>query len=129
MLQATLLDMVEITPSAVAEIERLKLNRQSKDSSLRLKVVSGGCSDLYYNLNFEPESSFTQHNSPPDRMRMLTINGVELWIDNESWPYIEHLKLDYSEDLMGGGFRFYNPHLNNICGCGISFAQLDHKST
>lgn len=129
MLRVTLLDMVEITPSAIAEIERLKLNRQSQDSSLRLKVVSGGCSDLYYNLNFEPESFFTEHNLSSYGVRMLTINGVELWIDHESWPYIEHLKLDYSEDLMGGGFRFYNPNLKDICGCGISFAQLEDKST
>ncbi|MCJ8281054.1 MAG: iron-sulfur cluster assembly accessory protein, partial [Rivularia sp. ALOHA_DT_140] len=28
----------------------------------------------------------------------------------------------YSEDLMGGGFRFYNPKAETICGCGNSFS-------
>jgi len=36
--------------------------------------------------------------------------------------YLEGTKLDYSEDLMGGGFRFENPNVASSCGCGISFS-------
>jgi iron-sulfur cluster assembly accessory protein len=32
------------------------------------------------------------------------------------------LQIDYSEDLMGGGFRFQNPNATANCGCGNSFA-------
>ncbi|WP_143438253.1 iron-sulfur cluster assembly accessory protein, partial [Hydrocoleum sp. CS-953] len=36
--------------------------------------------------------------------------------------YLNGLTLDYSEDLMGGGFRFNNPNAKVVCGCGNSFS-------
>ncbi|MEM8672613.1 MAG: iron-sulfur cluster assembly accessory protein [Cyanobacteria bacterium P01_G01_bin.67] len=118
--------MVEITPTAAAEIKRIKLNREIENGSLRLKVVSGGCSDLYYDLKLESTSAKQNLSSHGDRL--MEINGINLLVDPQSWKYVENLKLDYSEDLMGGGFRFHNPKLTNICGCGISFAKLGDES-
>jgi len=43
-------------------------------------------------------------------------------IDDQSLDYINGLMLDYSEDLMGGGFRFHNPNAKHSCGCGNSFS-------
>ncbi|MGB5634448.1 MAG: iron-sulfur cluster assembly accessory protein, partial [Waterburya sp.] len=57
--------------------------------------------------------------------RKIETKGIHLIVDAQSWRYVEHLKLDYSEDLMGGGFRFYNPQIKNTCGCGISFAAIE----
>ena len=167
--------MVDISPAAAAEIERISSNRQN--SSLRLIVRTGGCSGLYYDLKFDEVStqpkvkpevhatktsmeksslkssqqssgmlsienegdrtsnrqssisspSTTNSNETYDKSkftdRLIQINGIELKVDSQSWKYVEHLKLDYSQDLMGGGFRFYNPQIRNICGCGISFAE------
>ncbi|MEN9565232.1 MAG: hypothetical protein RLZZ69_428, partial [Cyanobacteriota bacterium] len=48
---------------------------------------------------------------------------INLAIDPQSWKYVESLKLDYAEDLMGGGFRFHNPQNKKTCGCGISFPK------
>jgi Fe-S cluster assembly iron-binding protein IscA len=36
--------------------------------------------------------------------------------------------LDYSEDLMGGGFRFHNPNAIETCGCGNSFRLETRES-
>ena len=110
--------MVEISSTAVAEIERIKRNRAISDSFLRLRIKSGGCSGLFYDLELEdtPETS---------NDRIIEVQGIKLIVDAQSWQYIEHLKLDYSEDLMGGGFRFYNPRIKNTCGCGISFAAVE----
>jgi iron-sulfur cluster assembly protein len=30
--------------------------------------------------------------------------------------------LDYSEALIGGGFKFTNPNAAQTCGCGTSFS-------
>ncbi|MEM8721153.1 MAG: iron-sulfur cluster assembly accessory protein [Cyanobacteria bacterium P01_G01_bin.39] len=113
--------MVDITPAALAEIKRIKSNRQ-ENGSLKLKVVSGGCSGLFYDLRFE--SAQADPNSASLGEQLLEIEGIDLRVDNKAWQYFEHLKLDYSEDLMGGGFRFHNPQLENVCGCGISFTKL-----
>ncbi len=142
--------MVEISSTAVAEIERIQRNKhRSLDSFLRLRVKSGGCSGLFYDLELENTLETSKDNLdhqldekgdyPDPRVdarrstdaiptlndRIIEIQGIKLIVDAQSWQYIEHLKLDYSEDLMGGGFRFYNPRIKNTCGCGISFAAIE----
>lgn len=120
--------MIDISPAAIIEIKRLQSNRQTSSSSLTLTVKSGGCAGLFYDLEFEQSerrSISNEHNlSSKDGDRLLTISGINLKVDAKSWSYIENLKIDYSEDLMGGGFRFHNPRITSICGCGISFAEL-----
>ncbi len=118
--------MVEISSTAVAEIERIKRNRAISDSFLRLRIKSGGCSGLFYDLELQdiPETSKDNLDHPLND-RIIEIQGIKLIVDAQSWQYVEHLKLDYSEDLMGGGFRFYNPRIKNTCGCGISFAAIE----
>ena len=31
-------------------------------------------------------------------------------------------QIDYSDDLLNGGFKFTNPQANRTCGCGTSFS-------
>jgi iron-sulfur cluster assembly accessory protein len=115
--------MLELSPSAVKEIKRLKSNSNIPDSLLRLAVKSGGCSGLIYDLKLENFAATKEGN----KELQLEIGNISILIDMESWKCIEHLKIDYSEDLMGGGFRFHNPRVKNVCGCGISFAQADSE--
>ena len=112
--------MIEISPTAILEIERIRANKHP-DSCLRLSVKQGGCRGLFYNLKLEEPKSVTE-DSASSSERSVEIAGITIKIDAESWRYSEHLKLDYSEDLMGGGFRFNNPQITDSCGCGISFA-------
>jgi iron-sulfur cluster assembly accessory protein len=106
--------MIEITLAALSEIKRLQNTRQKPDTCLRLGVKSGGCSGLYYTLELSEEIQ------PGDRLAQS--QGVRILVAPDSDPYLENLKLDYAEDLMGGGFRFHNPETINPCGCGLSFS-------
>jgi iron-sulfur cluster assembly accessory protein len=47
--------------------------------------------------------------------------GIKLVVDSQQLNYLDGLTLDYSEDLMGGGFRFHNPNASQNCSCGNSF--------
>ena len=109
---------IDLSPAAAREIKRIFSNRHSH-SSLRLAVKSGGCSGLYYDLKIEDD----RDTSAVRGDRVIKINDICFLVDLQSWKYVEHLKLDYSEDLMGGGFRFHHPQIKNICGCGISFTS------
>ena len=113
--------MVTISQAAAKEINRIKSSRQKPDSYLRLQVRSGGCSGLFYEL--ELEENIDKNNSD----REYQSNGVSVLIDSKSQSYIKNLQLDYSEDLMGGGFRFRNSQEENICGCGLSFALTPNE--
>ena len=42
-------------------------------------------------------------------------------IDPKSLMFLFGMQLDYSDELIGGGFSFYNPNAEETCGCGKSF--------
>jgi len=106
--------MISLSRTAVGEIERLKLKQQAMDISLRLQVLPGGCSGLSYQVRFD------QQTQPDDHI--YESHGVQIVVDSYSLNYLDGLTLDYSEDLMGGAFRFHNPNAIQTCGCGNSFA-------
>ena len=48
-------------------------------------------------------------------------NGVQLFVDQISAMYLGGSVIDYTESLMGGGFKIENPNAISSCGCGHSF--------
>lgn len=54
---------------------------------------------------------------------------VQVVIDERSLQQVEGLTIDYSEDLMGGGFRFDNPNASQVCGCSYSFTLKSMHSS
>ncbi|MCP2729687.1 HesB/IscA family protein [Limnofasciculus baicalensis] len=105
--------MITLSKAAINEIKRLKLKRQNPDARLRLGVQRGGCADLYYTMDFDEVVK--------EGDRISDCGGISVIVDGQSCEYILDLSLDYSEDLMGGGFRFHNPKALESCGCGNSF--------
>jgi iron-sulfur cluster assembly protein len=106
--------MIHLSPAAVAEVRRIKSKHPHADAVVRLGVKTGGCADLYYVLELDEAIAARDHVQPYD--------GLQIVIDAASLDYVNGLKIDYSEDLMGGGFRFVNPNAASHCGCGNSFS-------
>ncbi|MBW4560275.1 MAG: iron-sulfur cluster assembly accessory protein [Mojavia pulchra JT2-VF2] len=104
--------MIHLSPAAANEIGRLK-SKQPMNVLFRLTVKPGGCSGWFYEMSFDEMVKVGD--------RVFDLNGIQLVVDPESLDCINGLRLDYSEDLMGGGFRFYNPQAITTCGCGNSF--------
>ncbi|MBD2277032.1 MULTISPECIES: iron-sulfur cluster assembly accessory protein [Nostocales] len=105
--------MIHFSPTAINEIGRLK-SKQPSDTLFRLRVKSGGCADLFYDLAFDT--------TVQSQDQVLELHDIRVIIDPESINYINELSIDYSEDLMGGGFRFHNPQATSTCSCGNSFS-------
>ncbi len=106
--------MIQISDAARQEIKRLQATRGQEACYLRLGVEEGGCSGLYYTLGWAPAIGTSDRVYPQPDFSVV--------IDEKSFPYLHQLTLDYTEDLMGGGFRFKNPQAVNTCSCGLSFA-------
>ena len=104
---------ISLSPAAVTEVERLRRKQTCLEVPLRVRVRSGGCAELYYDLSFDENPDGDDH--------CCTCDGVAIAVDPLSLPYVDGLTIDYTEDLMGGGFRFYNPHAERTCSCGHSF--------
>ena len=115
--------MLQISSSAAKEIKRIQKNRQQPDALVKLTIISGGCFGLFYELQIESFTNGSQENRKNHSDIALEINDIRILVDRDSWQYVENLKIDYAEDLMGGGFRFNNPHIKEVCGCGMSFSK------
>ena len=48
-------------------------------------------------------------------------NGVRIFVDPKSLPYLDGTELDYAREGLNEGFRFSNPNVKDTCGCGNSF--------
>ncbi|HIK26992.1 MAG: iron-sulfur cluster assembly accessory protein [Oscillatoriaceae bacterium SKW80] len=107
--------MIQLSPSAVREVTRMKSKHQNPNLFLRLGVERGGCSGLYYTLELDD-------NLKPDD-HVFNCSGLKVAIAAKCLNYIANLTLDYSEDLMGGSFRFHNPQATTKCSCGHSFSM------
>ncbi len=109
--------MIHLSPAAVSEIRRLKSRHPNPQAFFRLGIQPGGCSDFYYTLEFDE--------APAPEDQVWESNDIQVLVNAKSRDYISGLRLDYSEDLMGGGFRFHNPNAAESCGCGNSFSLGD----
>ncbi len=105
---------VEITARAVARIKQLLARRGKPDAYLRIGVRAGGCSGLEYVM--QPEES------PRPNDLQFELDGLRILIDPRSARILQGTTIDYTGELIGGGFRFNNPNAKRQCGCGTSFS-------
>lgn len=103
-----------LTASAAEQIKKLLARDSREGCGLRVTVADGGCSGFSYKLDFDD-----QHK--PDDL-VLELNGVKVFVDDRSTPYLAGTVIDYVPGLYGGGFKFSNPNATATCGCGTSFS-------
>ncbi len=107
--------MINLTPNAIAEVNRLHSSSDQPQDYFRIKVSNGGCAELMYCLSFDTQVD------DGDRQFMIPDSDIILVTDNNSYQYLENLQIDFTEDLMGGAFQFKNPQAVSQCTCGLSF--------
>ena len=109
-----------ITNDAIEQISNL-LKGQSDKKALRVGVRSGGCSGMSYTMDFIGDNEI----NPDDKVYDYSLNddqNFKVVCDPKSLLYIYGMQLDFSKELIGGGFNFVNPNASQTCGCGSSFA-------
>ncbi len=100
---------IEITESAINRLLQLGY------AQVEFSVEGGGCSGMNYKMNkLERELN--------DRDKVIKEGDLELIIPFSSFVYLIGTKIDFSDDLLNGGFKFTNPQANRTCGCGTSFS-------
>ena len=103
-----------LTHSAVEQVKKLLARDNRHGYGLRVAVTDGGCSGHSYKLDFDKD----QH--PGDKV--LERDGVKIFVDSASAPFLQGMVIDYASGLYGGGFKFTNPNATATCGCGTSFS-------
>lgn len=108
--------MIHITPAAASEMRRLLTQQNRKNAGLRVGVKGGGCSGLSYTMQFEE--------NPREHDRVFEADGVRFFCDPKSYLYLNGLTLDFSSELIGGGFKFVNPVPARPVGCAGASSQV-----
>ena len=109
-----------ITHPAMEQLSKL-CRDQEEGKVLRVGVRSGGCSGMSYTMDFIPSSEIQEGDEVYEYTPKLG-EHFKVVCDPKSLLYIYGMQLDFSTDLIGGGFNFTNPNATQTCGCGSSFA-------
>ena len=105
---------ITVTKKAVKRLKAVMDSEDKGDHILRMSVEGGGCSGMTYNMDFE--------NSKGEFDKEFESNGLTIVCDLKSWLYLKDIEVDYSDDLLNGGFKIKNPNAERTCGCGTSFS-------
>ncbi len=106
---------ITITQRAAVKIrEAFLVNDMPADACLRVGIKGGGCSGFSYTLDVSAE--------PDASDEVFESEGLRLICDPKSYLYLSGTEVDFSDDLLKGGFVFNNPNAKASCGCGASFS-------
>ena len=107
-----------ITNDAIEQISNL-LNGQSDKKALRVGVRSGGCSGMSYTMDFIGTNEINSDDKVYD-YSLKADQSFQVVCDPKSLLYIYGMQLDFSKELIGGGFnlmliikRVYFPQLKH----------------
>ena len=105
---------IVVTERAARKAIQLAAREGYADARLRLRVIAGGCSGFSYKLSFEQAPAAEDH--------VIDAFGLTVLIDPKSVPIVAGSTLDFSDALLGGGFKVDNPQAVHECACGESFS-------
>ncbi|MCZ6669863.1 MAG: iron-sulfur cluster assembly accessory protein [Acidobacteria bacterium] len=105
---------ISVSTAAAAKVKEMLAKKGEIDSLLRIRIIGGGCSGLQYNMDFIEK--------PEEGDEIVEQDGIRVCIDPKSALILKGTTLDYSDALMGGGFKLKNPNATSTCGCGESFS-------
>ena len=106
--------MIQVSENAKKAVQKFKSEQNKPDSYLRVAVKGGGCSGMSYDVQFVDEIDEKTD-------RVFESNGLRVVCDVKSLLYLTGMTLDYTQEMLGGGFKFINPNAAGTCGCGTSF--------
>lgn len=104
---------ITATDRAIARVRQLIEKDGRPNVSLRIGLKGGGCSGLEYVMKLELEARESDLKA--------TWDGITVLCDPKSARFLAGTTLDYTGNLIGGGFSFDNPNADRQCGCGTSF--------
>jgi iron-sulfur cluster assembly protein len=103
---------ITLTENAADRIKDF-LAQRGKGLGLRLGVKTTGCSGMAYVMEYVDEIE--------DSDVVFEDHGVKVIINPKSLVYLDGTELDYAREGLNEGFKFNNPNVKDMCGCGESF--------
>lgn len=80
---------------------------------IKITIKKSGCAGLTYKI--EKVITLEEKNMIYER------DGAKLFIPVDVMPFIDGTELDYVTEGLNHSFKFKNPNVQYLCGCGESF--------
>jgi iron-sulfur cluster assembly protein len=107
--------IISFTTAAIDEVNRLIGQQEDNDGlMLRVGVQGGGCSGLSYKMEFAK--------AVDEFDRTFDFDTLTVIVDAKSLVYLNGTTIDFSSEILSGGFKFNNPMSSRDCSCGSSFS-------
>eukprot|EP00871_Galdieria_phlegrea_P002564 jgi/Galph1/3308/GphlegSOOS_G1964.1 len=108
---------LKIEESCVKRLRQVSEQRGgNKSIALRVAIDSGGCSGFQYAFALTEDA-------PAEDDIVIDKNGVKVYVDAVSLPFLKGSTLAFTEELMSSSFRILNnPSSEGGCSCGTSFS-------
>ena len=114
MSDSKIMDGITLSSSAADKV-RSSLKIEKKEGYyLRMSIEGGGCSGMNYKMTFDKEEK--------EFDKIFESEGIKIICDLQSWMYLKGTNVEYSDDMLNGGFKIENPNAERTCGCGTSFS-------
>ena len=104
--------LVRVTLAAAQKLVQL-MDREGRGDFLRIRITGGGCNGLSYKMKFVEQGKAGDIG--------VMSEGIGLLVDSKTALYLRGTTLEFSDKLVGGGFKFSNPNAKASCSCGESF--------
>jgi iron-sulfur cluster assembly protein len=89
------------------------ISQRGKGVALRLSVKTTGCSGMAYVMEYADQIE--------DDDVVFEDHGVRVIVNPKSLVYLDGTELDFAREGLNEGFKFNNPNVKDMCGCGESF--------
>jgi len=104
---------IQLTESAAKQIQA-QLAKRGRGLGLRVGIKKVGCSGFAYTYDYADDvgagdQTFESH-------------GTKVVVDAKSLDFLDGSTLDFVKDGLKQAFKFENPNVDAMCGCGESFS-------
>ncbi|MEY4719646.1 MAG: hypothetical protein RL563_2264 [Pseudomonadota bacterium] len=104
---------ITITESAAKQIQK-QLQKRGSGVGLRLGVKPSGCSGYAYILDYADEQAEDE--------QVFEQFAVKVLVKQADLDKLNGIQLDYAKEGFNEAFKFNNPNVKGMCGCGESFS-------
>ena len=104
---------IHVTESAAQQI-RNQIEKRGRGIGLRVGVKETGCSGFAYTYDYADEVR--------DGDEAFESHGTKVVVDKKSLDFLEGSTLDFVKEGLKQAFKFENPNVDAMCGCGESFS-------
>ncbi|MGZ5050785.1 MAG: HesB/IscA family protein [Methylobacter sp.] len=104
---------VSITENAAKQIKK-QLAKRGQGIGLKLGVKQSGCSGYAYTIDYADAVN--------DSDVVFENFDVKVIIAANDLQFLDGIELDFRREGINEAFRFDNPNVKGMCGCGESFS-------